>query len=232
MGEITLRKILIVGTLLSFLILGLMTMDSMSQVASARTAQLTDQVVTGKQVWQSKGCNDCHTILGIGAYFAPELTKTFNRRGEAWLSAFLKDPQKVLPGTTMPNQNLTDAQTGNLVAFFKWVSLVDTNNWPPQPLTASKVANTSNAAPAVSGVSVFQDKGCSACHVVSGQGGQSGPDLSHIASQPYDALANTPEFLRQYLENPRAQKVDALMPAIPMSAAERDTLVQYLMTLK
>jgi nitric oxide reductase subunit C len=205
MSERTLRNILIVGTLLFLLILGAMTVDSLSQVASARTAQLTDQVVAGKQVWQSKNCNDCHTILGIGGYYAPELTKTFDRRGAAWLNAFLKDPQQVLPQTTMPNQNLTDAQVGNLVAFFQWVSLVDTNNWPPQPLTksslpASQSVNAGNAAPALSGVTVFQGKGCSACHVVNGQGGQSGPDLSHIASQPYDALPNTPEFLAKLLK--------------------------------
>lgn len=237
MSEKTLRNILIVGTLLFLLILGAMTVDSLSQVASARTAQLTDQVVAGKQVWQSKNCNDCHTILGIGGYFAPELTKTFNRRGSAWLQAFLRDPHKVLPGTTMPNQNLTDDQAGNLVAFFQWVSQVDTNNWPPQPLTqsslpVSQAVNAGTAAPALSGVALFQSKGCSACHVVNGQGGQLGPDLSHIASQPYDALQNTPEFLSRYLENPRAQKADALMPAVPMTLTERDALVQYLITLK
>ncbi len=240
MSERTLRNILIFGTLLFLLILGAMTIDSLSQVASARTAQLTDQVVAGKVVWQSKNCNDCHTILGIGGYYAPELTKTFSRRGSAWLNAFLKDPQKVLPGTTMPNQNLNDAQAENLVAFFQWVSQIDTNNWPPQPLTASKAANVassqpanaSNAAPAVSGATVFQDKGCSGCHIINGQGGRSGPELSHIATQPYDGLANAPDFISKYLENPRAQKADALMPAVPMSAAERDALVQYLMTLK
>ncbi len=250
MSEKMLRSIFVLGTLLFLLILGAMTVDSLSQVASARTAQLTDQVVAGKQVWQSKNCNDCHTILGIGGYYAPELTKTFNRRGGAWLRAFLKDPQ-VLPGSTMQNQNLSDQQAGDLAAFFQWVSLVDTNNWPPQPLAARPVTNpppaqpataaspvpdTANtaptAAPSLSGSAVYQDKSCNVCHTINGQGGRSGPDLSHIATQPYDALANTPEFIAKYLENPQAQKADALMPAVPMTAAERDALVQYLMSLK
>jgi nitric oxide reductase subunit C len=237
MSEKMLRSIFVLGTLLFLLILGAMTVDSLSQVASARTAQLTDQVVAGKQVWQSKNCNDCHTILGIGGYYAPELTKTFNRRGDAWLRAFFKDPQKVLPGTTMQNQNLSDQQAGDLVAFFQWVSLIDTNNWPPQPLAAQQAANSApvqpgTTAPSLSGPAVYQDKSCYACHVINGQGGRSGPDLSHIATQPYDGLGNTPESIAKYLENPRAQKADALMPAIPMSAAERDALVQYLMSLK
>ncbi len=270
MSEKMLRNIFIVGTVLFLLVLGAMTVDSLTQVVSARTAQLTDQVVAGKQVWQNKNCNDCHTILGIGGYYAPELTKTFNRRGAAWLRAFLKSPQTVLPGTTMPNQNLTDTEAANLVAFFQWVSLIDTNNWPPQPLTTVKAANTAppqpptspqadnpappqppaqapagpsngapvptptapEATPSLSGALMFQDKGCPMCHVINGQGGRSGPDLSHIASQPFDGLANTADFITKYLENPQAQNPNALMPPVPMNAAERDALVQYLMTLK
>ncbi len=39
---------LVLGTLLFLLILGAMTVDSLSQVASARTPQLTDQVVADR----------------------------------------------------------------------------------------------------------------------------------------------------------------------------------------
>jgi cytochrome c2 len=88
------------------------------------------------------------------------------------------------------------------------------------------------ATPSLSGASVFQEKACYTCHVVNGQGGRSGPELSQIATIPYDGLANTPDFLSKYLENPQAQKTDALMPAVPMTVTERDALVQYLMTLK
>ncbi len=185
----------------------------------------------------------------------------------------------------MPNQNLSDTQVENLVAFFQWVSLIDTNGWPPQPLNAPKASApvvpaapaapappASNPAPAnaapggsspvsggeqvapavpgapseqaappasavasgpsLSGAVVYQDKGCAMCHTLNGQGGRSGPDLSHIASQPFDGLPNTPDFLAKYLAGPQAQKPDALMPAIPMSDAERDALVQYLSSLK
>ena len=46
----------------------------------------------GKQVFQAYNCMDCHTIVGNGAYFAPDLTKTYADAGPAWLKAFLASP--------------------------------------------------------------------------------------------------------------------------------------------
>ncbi len=228
MSQKTLRNILIFGTLSFALILIGMTVHSLAQVSSVRTAELTDQVVNGKRIWQQRNCDDCHTILGIGGYFAPELTKEAERRDSAFLSAFLKNPQSAKPGTTMPDQRLSDAQVQDLIAFFQWVSKIDTNDWPPQPLGAP--AGTGVTAP---GALLFQQKGCSGCHQVNGQGASGpGPDLSHIASQPYDQLSNTPEFLSQWLQNPAALKPTTTMPAVPLTDAERQALVDYLTSLK
>jgi nitric oxide reductase subunit C len=47
--------------------------------------------------------------FGEGAYYAPELTKVVERRGAAWISLFLKDPQKMFPGQRkMVQYNFTD----------------------------------------------------------------------------------------------------------------------------
>ncbi|MEO8839226.1 MAG: c-type cytochrome, partial [Herbaspirillum sp.] len=45
--------------------------------------------VQGKRVFQSYNCMGCHTIVGNGAYFAPDLTKLYGKVGPAWLAAFL-----------------------------------------------------------------------------------------------------------------------------------------------
>jgi len=97
----------------------------------------------------------------------------------------------------------------------------------PAPTTAPKPAGD-----AVLGAQLYASKGCSACHVISGSGGPVGPELTHIASQPYDAMANTPEFLVRWLNDPKAQKPGTFMPHLSLSAAEIDALVAYLMTLK
>lgn len=228
MSEKLLRNVFIFGTLAFLLVLAGMTANTLAQVNTVRTAEVTDQVVAGKHVWQDRNCNDCHTILGIGGYFGPELTKVFDRRGAAWMTSWLLDPKAVDPKATMPNQRLSNTQVADLVAFFQWVAKIDTNDWPPAPIAAGAGAG---AGP--SGALLFQQKGCAGCHLINGQGAKGpGPELSHIGSQPYDALANTPEFLAKWLEDPAAQKPGTTMPKLPLSSAERDALVQYLAGLK
>lgn len=231
MSERLLRNVFIFGTLFFLVVLLGMTVHSLAQVTSIRTPQVTDQVVAGKQTWQGRNCNDCHTILGIGGYYAPGLTKVVDRRGSAWLAAWLKDPRAVNPQATMPNQLLADAQVQALVAFFEWVNRIDTNGWPPQPIAASMGAASGSAAP--SGALLFQQKGCTGCHQINGQGAAGpGPDLSHIGGIPYDALPNTPEFLPSWLADPQAQKPGTVMPKTPMLEAGRAALVTYLVGLK
>ncbi len=141
--EKILARILIFGTVVFLIVLGVLTFNSLSQVTTQRTAPVTEAVVAGKKVWQQKICQDCHTLLGIGGYLAPELTKEGQRRDATFLTSWLKDPQAVKPGTTMPNQRLDDQQVANVVAFFQWVAKIDTNNWPPQPLGAPQTTGVS-----------------------------------------------------------------------------------------
>ena len=228
MTERSLQRTFIWGTAVFLLILAGMTVDSLHKVNAGRTPVVTDQVARGKYVFQRKNCNDCHTILGIGGYYAPELTKVADRRDAAWLTAFLADPQAAKPGTTMPDQKLSAADVADLVAFFDWVRHIDTNGWPPEPLARLGTAASRPTPPGA-----WQAKGCAGCHMVDGQGAAGpGPDLSHIATTPYDGLANTAEFLSKWLADPAAVKPGTTMPKLPLAPAELDSLVRYLVALK
>jgi len=96
-------------------------------------------VVQGKRIWHKHNCNDCHTILGIGVYYSPDVTKTYSTRGEAWLKAFLKNPESPDPKRRkMLNPNLSENEINGLILFLKWVDAIDTNQWPPQPIAEAK----------------------------------------------------------------------------------------------
>jgi len=45
--------------------------------------------VEGKRVFQAYNCMGCHTLVGNGAYFAPDITAVYSGNGPAWLMSFL-----------------------------------------------------------------------------------------------------------------------------------------------
>ncbi len=97
-------------------------------------------VKLGKLTTQAKNCMSCHTLLGNGAYYAPDLTKAWldqywgtKEIREEQMVAFLKDPTDKLHnsmGRRMPNLGITDEEVHGVVAFLKWMSSIDTNGFP------------------------------------------------------------------------------------------------------
>lgn len=131
-----LNTVLLGSVLVMFAVFFVLTGITLKNVQSPAA---TDAVARGKRVWQKKGCMGCHTILGNGAYFGPDLTKVVDRRGTGWLEAWLRDPQSVTPGTPMPNPRLSDADRADLITFLTFVNGINTNDWPPTPLYVSRV---------------------------------------------------------------------------------------------
>jgi mono/diheme cytochrome c family protein len=64
-------------------------MDSRGQVVPNQVKFADHDAVEGKRVFQAYNCMGCHTLLGNGAYLAPDLTRTYAHTGPAWLAAFL-----------------------------------------------------------------------------------------------------------------------------------------------
>ena len=74
------RAFFLGGTFVTFLIFIGLTVFSLSEGNDQSNREnLTDAVVRGKEIWESNNCMGCHTILGEGAYYAPELTKVIDR---------------------------------------------------------------------------------------------------------------------------------------------------------
>ena len=104
-------------------------------------AEAYELVNLGKLTVQAKNCMNCHTLLGNGAYYAPDLTKAWLDPGwgneqarELLMTMFLKDPvanaRTFGTGRRMPNQHLSDDEVRAVIAFLKWMSAVDTNGFP------------------------------------------------------------------------------------------------------
>jgi len=99
-----------------------------------------DMVTHGKLTVQAKNCMNCHTLLGNGAYYAPDLTKAWldpwwgsKEIREQQMVEFLMNPQDRLHnglGRRMPNLKITEAEARATVAFLKWMASIDTNGFP------------------------------------------------------------------------------------------------------
>jgi len=92
-------------------------------------------------VWHKYNCINCHTLFGEGAYYAPDLTKITQLRGEAYLTAYMRDPSQFYDEQRhrrlMPTQNLSEEEIANLIKFLDWVANVDNQGWPPRPILVS-----------------------------------------------------------------------------------------------
>jgi len=79
-----------------------------------------EAVEHGRQLFYSKyACQSCHIAdtKNDKGYIGPTLTQVGSRLTPAWVYAWLKDPQALRPGTTEPNQNLSDEDARALTAF-------------------------------------------------------------------------------------------------------------------
>jgi nitric oxide reductase subunit C len=227
------RLFFVAGTTLFAVVFIALTIDSHRQFGRLTHSEaLTDQVVAGKHVWHRKDCINCHTLLGEGAYYAPDLTKITQLRGEAYLRQFLKDPSRFYSeekhGRLMPNPNLSDQEAAEVIAFLAWVSNIDNNNWPPRPILVSAATpqeaafgtpvSASSEDPIALGEALFRQSppACFSCHSTQPGVQVVGPSLAGLASRAAETLTNrgytgaahTPEqYIRESILHPNAYVV-------------------------
>lgn len=121
------------GTVFFILLFAVIIFDSERRIPERSNAsEITPAVIAGKKIWETRNCIGCHSLLGEGAYFAPELGNVYKRRG----GEFIKVWMKVMPTGTphrrqMPQFNLSEEELDHLVEFLKWSGEINTENWPP-----------------------------------------------------------------------------------------------------
>lgn len=124
------------GTILFAVIFIGLSIETVTTSMPAKTNgdQITDAVVRGKKLWDENNCMGCHTLLGEGAYYAPELTRVYERKGESYIKTVLMTEQPWAPrGRKMVAYGFTEEEADDAVAFFQWIGLMDLNGFPPEP---------------------------------------------------------------------------------------------------
>ncbi|TAL75239.1 MAG: c-type cytochrome [Rhodanobacter sp.] len=270
--------------MLVFIVLsGFSFLSSRGQVTPDQVSFGANQATAGKRVFQAYNCMDCHTLVGNGAYLAPDLTKEYQDAGPAWLAAFLPSAggwpteaalrtqllnkevaadagvdsldayYRKYPGakdrvdrrggktTFMPNLPFHGNEVGELIAYLKYTSEMDTEGWPPKvmtgtldhrlallhgtplvvaapvaPAAAANVADTHDLAE--HGEAVAKDFGCLACHAVDGKP-LVGPDWGHLYGAQVkltdgSSVAADDAYLTESILKPNAKIVAGYTPGV------------------
>jgi nitric oxide reductase subunit C len=169
--------------------------------------------------------------MGEGAYYAPELTKVYERRGPQFMKAMLKNPEAMYPGQRkMQNYHFNDDEIESLVAFLKWIGEMDLNGFPAEPhLLGTAVTSTASGTETLAKRSnrpqVFNQM-CIACHTLEGQGGKVGPALDGVGSRLEK------DYIAKWLRDPLTVKPGTLMPKLPLSDEDILELTAFLSQLK
>ncbi len=136
------RNIFYGGSLFFILIFVALSVHSHLYIVRVSTDvnTLDESVARGKHVWEHHACINCHSILGEGAYYAPEVGNVMTRWGvlddpesayealKGWMEAM---PTNEPGRRQMPNFNLTDQEYRDLTNFLIWTDNIDAQNWPP-----------------------------------------------------------------------------------------------------
>lgn len=130
------RNIFYGGSAFFILLFLALTFDTTRALPERDQRQVIDETVArGKMVWEENNCIGCHTLLGEGAYFAPELGNVYKRFGnstEAIKIFIATRPKEGIPGRrSMPQFNLSEEDLEAVAQFLKYASEIDTENWPP-----------------------------------------------------------------------------------------------------
>jgi putative heme-binding domain-containing protein len=144
-------------------------------------AQDKADIAAGKLLFQGM-CTECHGESGAGGD-APSLNRAKLQHAPTD-AALVNIVQNGIPNTAMPRvRRFTDGETKQLVAYIR---------------SLGRVANTKVPGEARKGADLYRNLGCASCHIVNGQGGNLGPDLTEIG------FMRGPSSLRQSVVDPAA----------------------------
>ena len=127
------RNIFYGGTVFFVLVFASLIFHTETKIPErSKAGEITESVVRGKHLWETRNCIGCHTLLGEGAYFAPELGNVYARRGpdfiKGWIKAMPTRPpgRRQMPQCTFPASHLDDR-----VEFLRCTNGVESEAVPP-----------------------------------------------------------------------------------------------------
>ena len=156
-------------------------------------------------------CVGCHRAGGGGGPIA-DLRPV---RDSEWVRAHVRDPEVLVPGVRPPlNGAMTAGQAFSVVSYMRRLR--------------AGVGAPPVASPETAAVSLVVGRYCASCHMLDGDGGSAGPDLTLIGR------TRDPGWLKEWITDPSAVDPGASMPAFGevLTESEMSAVIAHLASRK
>jgi len=194
-----------------FLVLGLgvvaLTSLGLRDSPTSQKPKWTPIARAGATFVRDTRCVGCHRPGGGGGPIA-DLRPV---RDPEWVRAHVRDPEVLVPGSRPPlNGAMTAGQAFSVVSYMRRVR--------------AGVGAPPAVSPDMATTSLIVGRYCASCHMLDGEGGSAGPDLTAIG-KTRDA-----SWLKEWITDPSVVDPAASMPAFGETLSEKElsALVKHL----
>ena len=164
--------------------------------------------IGGRQIAGYSGCAKCHSNTSM----ADPLESLALSRGAEWIAGHAIDPEMIAPGLREPPAARSEREVAAIIAYVRRISRQPYPGFEPKVEVAAAV----------------WARYCVGCHIIDGDGGKDGPELSHAGAK------NDAPKLRTWIEDPEAIDPLADMPSFGkrLSPEQLDAIAEYLASRK
>lgn len=197
---------LVVGAIVVLALIGLEVGGAIS-APTRPGGEVNPLVLSGQKLYRDINCGYCHSINGVGGAIGPDLSNIASQLTRDQISAYLKNPDLMVPNTLHPKLQFTPDELNGLVAYLETLGA---------PVAYSQQAPQLFA------------QNCAVCHTINGVGGSVGPDLSREGS------LRTLDFLQSFITDPASVVPGATMPSFKnvLSSDQIKDIAAYLSSFK
>ncbi|HEY7498080.1 MAG TPA: cytochrome b N-terminal domain-containing protein [Vicinamibacterales bacterium] len=189
-------------------VVALTTLGFRDRPKSAAAGSWTMREIGGRAIAGYSGCAKCHSTTGM----ADPLETVSVARGAEWIAGHATDPEMIAPGLREPPTTRSEREVAAIVAYVRRVTRDPYPGYAPEIETAATV----------------WARYCVGCHIIDGDGGKEGPELTK-AGEKHDKAK-----LKTWIEDPEAVDPLADMPSFGdrLSPEQLDAIASYLAARK
>jgi len=181
-------------------------------------ADIAASLDRGRVLLAELGCVNCHASEGHAARSGPYLGGIGDRAGVEWLMRWIRDPQALKPGSSMPGvftgRRSDDREAEAIVHYL----LSHAGDEPGGvAATESSVLERGNE--------LYHTVGCVSCH------GPMGDESARMTPRaPFGDLTNKwkPAALSRFLQTPHLSRPSGRMPSLLLNEEEADAIANFL----